>query len=50
MNATDLRRLRFPSRAALLALGRALPRDTLPEQSELDRLVALHAELPPPSP
>jgi adenine-specific DNA-methyltransferase len=51
VNATDLRRLRFPNRAALLALGRALPRGAMPAQDELDQLVALHAGLPPhPSP
>jgi len=38
VNATDLRSLAYPDEATLLSLGRAI--DHLPDQDELDRLVA----------
>jgi adenine-specific DNA-methyltransferase len=39
VNATDLRTLRFPSSESLRRLGRQAP-ESLPEQAEVDRLVA----------
>jgi adenine-specific DNA-methyltransferase len=38
VNATDLRTLRYPSRSALIGLGKRLA-DSMPEQAVLDRIV-----------
>lgn len=42
INATDLRQLRYPSRAALVRLGDLLAARHWPTQNELDRLIADH--------
>jgi adenine-specific DNA-methyltransferase len=44
VNATDLRSLRYPTRAALTEMGRR-PRDLLPPQNVLDTLVAKILEI-----
>ncbi len=41
VNATDLRKLAYPDRATLEAMGKALPRPDI-SQEELDQLVELH--------
>lgn len=42
VNATDLRSLRYPSRAQLAALGGALGGGSWPDQEKLDSLVEIH--------
>ncbi|HET9897905.1 MAG TPA: Eco57I restriction-modification methylase domain-containing protein [Streptosporangiaceae bacterium] len=50
VNATDLRSLRYPSRAQLHALAAALGRGSWPDQEKIDALVTRHIRPPRPAP